>query len=194
MRYGLRFADGDPFPKDITVGVQLQDEPVVVIPDPCPIVAGCAVTFTHWQYWLIGHRDLGGAESGSTLIIVLGGGFGADFGALTGGDGVAVDVSLAGSGQIDLRQPVFLVLVPIIQKCGHRIRFVRTGETVFSAVENSSDPDTLDVEGLTYNGDYNSRTPTHQTMTAKVQIDLTDAAPGAETWTDIGPIVNIKNF
>jgi len=94
------------------------------------------------------------------------------------------------------RKPLWLILVPIVERCGHRIRFVSANEdpTNFYSYVETEDAGGLNADAITYLCNYGVASPAHRTITCKVQIDLTDAAPGFETWTDIGPILSISNF
>lgn len=194
MRYGLQLVPHGAFPQDIALGIHLQDEPVVIIPDACPVATPCVPSCTHWQYWIFAHAYLG-SETRNCDIHTWGAGFGFDSGALTGADGATVTLSTSQSGGVHLKYEFYVVLIPIIQTCGHRLRFVTTGENgFFSSLLVTNDVDGNNAEALTYSGNFGATSPAHLTTTAKVQIDLTDAALGLETWTDLGPVVELTNF
>lgn len=205
MRYGLELKNAaDVFPQDVTFGIELQDVPAVVIPPR--VAVGCTPSMPHWQVLYIGQLNFG-----ETADCFTRGGYGAypaefghvdptDSGVFAGATGATLTVSIAfGSslgGAPDARKPAWWICVPIVERCGHRIRFVTTGEsaTWFSNVDSSDPYPGVNSDLIFLRSNFGVLFPPHQTITIKCQIDLTDAAPGSETWTDIGPILAMQNF
>lgn len=158
-RYGLQLVPKGAIPEDLNVGLRMTDEPAVEVPD-CPECPECPeqVCEVECRGWDVVTRD-------RALGLVTKTFHDDDFSA-TGAP---------------------LVLIPQGEWCGHRRRFV-------------FDPGTLGVEGTDYTKLIVSNDDDGETAfvanleyaldgtfcgTLKYQIDLTDADPGSETWTDL---------
>lgn len=170
MRYGLQFAEGNPFPQDTEVGIQLQDEdaPVIVVPEPCPecpeCPPGCEVACYGWVYAI--------AQSGGS------GGFASGFAAAPGPIFLGIDDRSTGG---------IMTLVPAGEFCGHNLRFIVTGE---DGLTEGTHYTVATISGGGFNwGVAISSNPSlfFGDYTVQAQIDLTDD----ETWTDTCPLVTV---
>jgi hypothetical protein len=177
MRYSLRFANGDPFPQDLSLGIELDDEPVVEVPEPvicdeCPeCPEPCEVECWGWlsiRSDNAGFSNFANFASQSTIDNYLG---------LFGGVyPISAYLSVPGEMLTLLMQGNF---------CGHKIRYVLdlngNSATVAHIPNGPGSPfatwgeTALRISAITGSND----------MFVQPQIDLTDAATGEETWTDV---------
>jgi hypothetical protein len=160
MRYGLQFADSNPFPQDVNFGIQLEDETIVVPEEcpECPEAVGCEVACYGVDAYLISASN---PPSISALRYI-------------------------NPGTISAAAETAVVLAPAGEWCGHRTRFlVDEGTWVDHTISILSGDDGEKSIGLTwgYSGS--------GTGTVQFQIDLTDAAPGEETWSAVCPLIEI---
>lgn len=167
MRYGLQWADPDAvFPQDTFVGAQLvPEEPIVVPPEcpECPPASECEVLCVGWGYVIT--QDAGFVYTVS--------GFTSDTSPTLG-----VPNAAARGGSA--------ALFPGGQFCGHRLRFMTTPtgltegtDYTKSIIANISGNYVLGLMLL-----FGTAITTGSVL-IQAQIDLTDAEPGSETWTDI---------
>lgn len=178
MRYGLQWADGDPFPRDTEVGVRLEDETVEVVPEDCPPCEECSECVPSCdRVWFQYHTV---RFTGEVLIFP----YYSELLEGSVGDDVVSDPNLAGDNL-----KTFLEVLPVMEKCGHRTRAVvdvgtGTMTSLPEELNNAAPGDPENHFGVTFVWD--SPTVTGTTY-MQMQIDLTDAAEGFETWTDFGP-------
>lgn len=168
MRYGLQFVD-DPFGPQVDVGVQLLEEPAIVVP-PAAECPPCVPGFIRWSVSLLLY-DFSEPVYTSALY-PCGDDETAPVGPVFFAD--AADYSAA---------IVAITFVPILERCGHSIRIVG----IVPAYEVGAAGDVIGLRendkiafNLTIGG------PNGTGGLLQTQIDLTDAEPGFETWTDIG--------
>lgn len=188
MRYGLQYADSDPFPQDVEVGVVLDDEPVIVVPEECPECppGACVPNLTRVQFVVAGPMFISGEATCTSYTVV----------EAVVDDATPVNFDIKLNGTAPPIAGMRLYVFPMMEKCGHRTRAVVTDGTAqwtvvtylfdapFFVNENQDGVALLFGSGITAG--------TH-TGTIQMQIDLTDS-PGSETWTDFGPLININDF
>jgi hypothetical protein len=204
MSYRPEFTNRDPFPQDVGVGIQLDDEQEpLVVPEDCPECPECVPTFTDFQFVVWGAMTTGF----SPPFIA---GYRMEKGPpVTGETGAVVNLDWTIGGLVNIMTPPYdiqtyisLIIQPRLQDCGHRTRFVVNAGT---AGWISSGPSVGSVTGARVRVTFHwlpnhsgfgpdEPVPVPGTGTIQLQIDLTDAAPGLETWTDIGPLVHINSF
>lgn len=156
------------FGPDLTVGVQLLDEPAIEIPPECPECSECVV---ECYGWLVGsYFPLGGTLGGGASLY-------------------APDVFVDGEYLIRYGEDNAILLVPIGEFCGHKLRIVvDEGDWDSHTIVYSSTATLTPRASIIFD----AWTPdSEKTGTVKVQIDLTDAAEGEETWTDICGTIRI---
>jgi hypothetical protein len=219
MRYGVTFADGDPFPQDATIGIQLADEEAaapIVVPAECP-PSTCEPDFKYWYVTGIAHIRTGGSEGAPvsqafvSLVMLSQLGF-----AQETGDTIEADI-VTGSGYVsdyDHTKEAIFQVVPFFEPCEHYVRLtVNCGDSGFSVFGSSEPFGTtlfgnslielpgggpaadlllLFFFGTPYGVSAISSSP-HRTIEIKMQIDLTDNH-SSPTWTDFGPTLHLNNF
>lgn len=182
MRYGLLWDDGDRFTKDVHVGVELDDEPVaegvIVVPDCPPETCAPVLDRVHFS----GTGVFAGTPDSSDVVRTV--------------DGATLDFDLNSiEGAFDYSIFILHVL-PEMKKCEHRTRAVVTkGTAEWTTAATIAGGDGLsEHDGVLITYRSVTHVAAHHTGTIQMQIDLTDAAPGSETWTDFGPLININDF
>ena len=130
VRYGLELVPVGAFGPDVEIGVRLQQEPAIVVPEECPECppGACEPAFSSWVVWGVGYGALG---TGFNVTLVL----------------MPYIITCHRSRFTDS----FIVLIPQMTRCGHATRFVITatdwpyGSEVASgldrATETSADPE-----------------------------------------------------
>jgi hypothetical protein len=165
MRYGLQFVPQGAFAQDVALGIQLQDEPVVVVPEECPECppGACEVECYGWDYF-------------SASIV--------------GGPAITTFGNRELTITHSLGQESALVLIPQGEWSGHRTQFVvdpgawDAGYEVTIASGDDGESSILIT--------FHAFTNYGAAGTVTFQIDLTDAAPGGETWTDICDVATVS--
>lgn len=189
LRYGLKETDASPFPQDVTLGIEMLDETVIPVAEDvadcpeCPeCPEACVPLFDHVKIVVAGLTGLEWTCSSAVINLDAG-----------GGDEVNFDYRLGGFLSTD--NPFALYIFPIMQRCGHRTRFVATqGTADWTSAQFGDDLSDPYSDYMRLSWTTSSDVVTSRTGTVRVQIDLTDAAPGSETWTDFGPLINIIDF
>lgn len=191
MRYGLTLVPQGAFPTDVGVGIQLQDEPAVIVPDepaPCPECPGaCEPTCVAWWITIAGVQGLPDSFHFAAAQPQF-------FSAVSSPSTINVNVhDFEFATAWDPSDFLYAIVTPNIQRCGHRTRFVITqdsndpgGYTQLPGADANSMETIWVIWGPPWD------TPNWSTA-IKLQIDLTDAAPGSETWTDICSTINLRN-
>jgi hypothetical protein len=158
VRYGLQFADGNPFPQDIHFGIQLEDE-TIVVPEECPECPECPPSTCEVACVGIDVYEIKPTHFQCNRRFSDPG-----YNWPTGG---------------------VLVLVPVGEWCGHQTRWLidegtLSGHTILPALAVDRDVSIAIQMGTSGSG------------TFQFQIDLTDAAPGEETWTNMCSLVSVS--
>jgi len=166
MRYGLTLVPQGAFAQDVALGIQLQDEPVVVVPEECPECppSTCEVECYGWD---VSTSYANGTENQ-----------------------MFTSAYRTTSGVVEILREGVGTFSPQGEWCGHRTRFVvdpgnwEAGYAV--TILSGADGEKTAI--------INFRTITDYTATGSIafQIDLTDAEPGGETWTDICTPLAVK--
>jgi hypothetical protein len=197
MRYPAKLvSETDAVGPDTKLKAQMNDEVPVIVPNECPPATGsaCEPVFYRYQYMIFGPAT---GSPGETCESKWRYGLLSAGGPLVGqaGDTVNLDVTAGGGIITDCFVQVSMMLQPVIDRCGHRTRFVITDGTMdWTWALPMTDGDGISgttqdaIDFLWFSGI--ASTPP-RAGTVQMQIDLTDAAPGDETWTDIGPLVNV---
>lgn len=153
MRYGLKFVDPkSAFGPDVKLGVQLQDEAPIVIPDavPCPCVE-------EFKYWILMESDHGGHLFTTTTSNILG---------------------YPGPEPIT---PTY-TLVPVYEGCGKVSEFTLdagTWQGEFLLQDVVMDPDNVNAVAVqvTFLNPFNS--PIGSGYTVQMKLDGVDFGPSA---------------